>query len=49
MSLVLRHRIPVCLSVGKIKVKIVDALTNELSVRQIHTVVDDANNHSLTG
>ena len=49
MILALCHRTPVCLSVGKIKMKIVDALTNELSVRQIHTVVGDANNHSLTG
>ena len=49
MSLVLCHRIPICLSVGKIKMKIVDALINELSVRQIHTVIDYSNNHSLTG
>ena len=49
MIMVLCHRTPVCLFVGKIKMKIVDALINELSVRQIHTVVGDANNHSLTG
>ena len=48
VSLVSCYRIPIWLSVGKIKMKIVDALINELSVRQIHTVVGDANNHSIT-